>query len=96
MEHLELREDLGGLRHYLCGEPVSCGTLLEILLTDGDWLLGRYEANLSSKENAEAFFYIHLGGSWEKVREDDDFVPHVPKIVSAIPQKALFRWPKQF
>lgn len=29
-------------RHYLAGEPVHCGTVLE-LERDGEWIFGRYE-----------------------------------------------------
>lgn len=61
---LELRRDRGGNRHYLDGEPVSCGTMLWLLphrwRADGDggeelvpdWgagaVLVRYEADLAS------------------------------------------------
>ena len=31
--------------HYVAGEPVDCGDLLEVLLHDGAWALGRYEWN---------------------------------------------------
>lgn len=39
---LEVRSEVGGLRHYLEGEPVHCGELLEIQ-QEGRWRLGRYE-----------------------------------------------------
>jgi hypothetical protein len=40
---LELRRDLQGLRHYLAGFPVRFGDDLELLLSEGRWLRGRYE-----------------------------------------------------
>jgi hypothetical protein len=43
MGHLELRTDDGGLRHYLEGEPVSAGAVLEVRKYDGSWVAGRYE-----------------------------------------------------
>ena len=30
-------------RHYLDGQPVHCGDLLELRLDDGSWATGRYE-----------------------------------------------------
>lgn len=40
---LEIRLDVGGLRHYLCGEPIHAGDQLSIRLGDGTWVVGRYE-----------------------------------------------------
>lgn len=42
---LELRPEPGGLRHYLDGEPVHCGDILELLTDDGARVLVRYEWN---------------------------------------------------
>lgn len=43
---LELKnEGVDGFRHYLDGEPVHCGELLEVLADDGSWVRGRYEWN---------------------------------------------------
>ena len=39
---LEARVERGGLRHYLEGQPVHCGELLE-MERQGRWVLGRYE-----------------------------------------------------
>lgn len=46
--NLQLHHEPGGLRHYLQGRPVSCGTQLEIQLggTRGPWVPVRYESNL--------------------------------------------------
>jgi hypothetical protein len=42
-ERLILRRDGDGLRHYLAGRPVRSGDQLELLLSEGRWLRGRYE-----------------------------------------------------
>jgi hypothetical protein len=49
-EHLELRREVGGLRHYLSGEPIHAGELLELQLDDGKWALGRYEWNYRQQD----------------------------------------------
>ena len=41
--HLELREELGGLRCYLAGKAIHAGAGLEILFAGDVWLEGRYE-----------------------------------------------------
>ena len=41
-ERLELKQESGGLRHYLAGEPVHAGALLEFQREDGSWMLARY------------------------------------------------------
>ncbi len=41
--HMELRRDGAGLRHYLAGRPVQPGDELELMLSEGRWLRGRYE-----------------------------------------------------
>jgi hypothetical protein len=53
-QRLELRREAGGLRHYLGGEPVHAGDLLE-LWRDGAWLTGRYEWN-ARQEPAPALY----------------------------------------
>ena len=42
-DHLELRVEAGGLRYYLAGKPIHAGGLLELLLDNGSWALGRFE-----------------------------------------------------
>jgi hypothetical protein len=39
---LELRSEESGYRHYLAGQAVRAGTILE-LQTDSGWITGRYE-----------------------------------------------------
>ncbi len=55
-ELLELRKEPSGLRYYLAGEPVHAGDLLEILLDDGSWALGRYEWNYQNGQ--WPWFYV--------------------------------------
>jgi hypothetical protein len=43
--NLELREENGGLRHYLDGKPVHCGQQLQLLTGDDHWVCARYEAS---------------------------------------------------
>lgn len=40
---LERTVEEGGWRDMVDGEPVSCGSGLEVLMPDGTWLRGRYE-----------------------------------------------------
>jgi len=43
---LELRpEGFGQERHFLDGEPLHCGDMLEWRADDGQWTVGRYEWN---------------------------------------------------
>jgi hypothetical protein len=55
-ELLELRTEAGGLRYYLAGKPIHAGELLELLLDDGRWMLGRYEWNYRKEDSP--WFYL--------------------------------------
>jgi hypothetical protein len=67
-ELLELRTELGGsfyiagmpvpggLRYYLAGKPIHAGEMLEMLLDDGSWALGRFEWNYRKEE--WPWFYV--------------------------------------
>jgi hypothetical protein len=46
-EYLEWRPTPPGRfgRHFIDGQEVHCGDLLELQLDDGAWVLGRYEWN---------------------------------------------------
>lgn len=44
---LILGRDAGGSRHFLDGEPVHCGTGLEMQVPGGKWVAVRYEASLA-------------------------------------------------
>lgn len=52
-------EGADGFRHYLDGEPVRCGELLELQGGDGGWIRGRYECDLMSVESRP---YLHVRG----------------------------------
>ena len=54
-ELLELRAEAGGLRYYLAGKSIHAGELLELLLDDGSWALGRFEWSYR-KEDWPGFF----------------------------------------
>ena len=56
-ERLDLRLEAGGLRYYLDGKPIHAGDLLELLLDDGSWALGRYEWNYRKED--PPWFYVH-------------------------------------
>jgi hypothetical protein len=65
---LELRRDPDGLRHFLDGRAVHCGTALELLLAGDNWLPGRYECDLHDERSAsQPLFYVVLGGDWEEL-----------------------------
>lgn len=55
MGTLELRREVGGLRHYLDGQPVHAGDTLEWNRA-GEWLRGRYEWTF--REDDQPAFYI--------------------------------------
>lgn len=69
---LELRRDPSGWRHYLGGEPVQCGTLLELQALDwrdGEWtpvadegVPVRYEAALWATAEPTPVLIGALGG----------------------------------
>jgi hypothetical protein len=68
---LELRKDAGGWRHYLRGEPVSCGSglWLKAVVTperscqvDGEPVQVRYESPLFQAGEPPALLYCEVGG----------------------------------
>lgn len=84
---LEIRRESGGLRHYLQGEPVSAGTVLELLMSDGSWLSGRYEWGFRRDEPALFCKYVRVPGV------DLDGYPNREQVCFALPKDALLRWP---
>jgi len=50
MGALELRQDAGGLRHFLDDEPVHAGDLVELRFSGGPGLPGRYEWSFDREE----------------------------------------------
>ena len=88
---LELRRESGGLRHYLRGEPIHCGTCLEVQATEtksddyGEytvWLqkgtLVRYEAQINA--GLGATLHVVVGGVEFCARAEEWM---------------RFRWPKE-
>jgi hypothetical protein len=69
VSRLELiRERNGGPRHHLDGEPIHCGTGLELLLPGGVWKSVRYEVAGWVQGMPVPVLYMSVGGSWESWR----------------------------
>jgi len=67
---LILSRDGGGRRHFLDGEPVRCGTTLEMLVQGSRperWIAVRYEASLQQKCEA---WLTPDGDTWIRVSDD--------------------------
>ncbi len=93
---LILRRDAGGNRHYLDGEPVTCGTALELQVvryqyTDATgerrvpvdrWVKVRYEASLAGRapEDVRITLYANIGGHTAVIQYSDSL---------------RFRWPER-
>lgn len=54
-ESFEVRLEAGGLRHYLAGEPVHAGELIEVQRDDGSWEVVRYEWTCRQQENPSLY-----------------------------------------
>jgi len=78
-EQLCLRQDGGGWRHFLDGDPVHAGNTLLLLTTDG-WLTIRYEWCFDPNRSPTA--YVYLPGAF-----GDDDVP------MRLPETARLAWP---
>ena len=61
---LELRGAEGERVHYLQGTPLQRGEEVELLLSDGYWLRGRYD--WSGLEARWPGLRIELGGPWQE------------------------------
>lgn len=73
---LILSRDAGGRRHFLDGEPVRCGTILEMLVRGSwpeCWIEVRYESSLQQKCEA---WLTPDGEVW--IRATDDVVLRWP------------------
>jgi len=68
MSRLELQHESGGRRHYLNGEPVHAGEILE-MYRDGKWITGRYEWTF--REDELPVFYVNEAGGYI-IKSDDD------------------------
>ena len=81
---LVLGQDEGGARHFLAGQPVHAGTVLELRLLNDMWIRIRYEWDWQSEHPPYA--YLVLGGRGERLGWD-------PGIVSfPLPERAELRW----
>jgi hypothetical protein len=92
MGQLRLETDAGGLRHYLDGKPVHCGTTLELQAVEypvkngeeqgpvlvNRWIRVRYEASLWRREQCVVTLYAEIGGHTAKLDHFDSM---------------RFRWP---
>jgi len=73
MASLTFRETRGGPRHFLDGEPVRAGDIIEIQMPDGSWCRGRY--GRAGKLGALAALYVMFDqehGAWMEIREEDE------------------------
>jgi hypothetical protein len=50
MGPLEIKREASGPRHWLDGQPVHSGALLELRTTDQGWVLGRYEWSYQERD----------------------------------------------
>ena len=60
MVTLSLRKDGGGWRHYAGERPIYCGTIIEALIC-GEWICGRYEADLSDGNERPKAYLLFPG-----------------------------------
>ena len=85
---LELRANGNGRAHFLNGARVSVGDEIEILLTSGVWLRGRYD--WSGIDARWPGLRVALGGPWESAPAD----VFRPAAVLALHPDAIARWPR--
>lgn len=86
-------ERLGGYRHYLDGQPVHCGTGLELLMADGTWKRVRYETQRYSdtpEPRPVLHFDVELAGIPKSTERKCYYHPDA---WIAIPAWATLRWP---
>lgn len=81
MGTFELREDAGGLRHFLDGRPVHAGAELELLLADGTRIRGRYEWGFERRRRPT--FKVDVAPASEEL-----------EVSFPLPPKAKLRWPE--
>jgi hypothetical protein len=58
-----------GFRHFVGGEPVHCGEVIEALLGD-EWVRGRYEAGDLSPASCDPAAFIHFDGHAVRLKEN--------------------------
>ena len=81
---LILARDGGGPRHFLGGEPVHCGTGLEMKVAAA-WVPVRYEGALQSYGSADPTRAVLLAAPWG----DDG-----PEVSVCQPEMQELRWPE--
>jgi len=86
-DRLELRGAEGERFHALLGRALSRGDEIDLLLSDGYWLRGRYD--WSGLEARWPGLRVELGGPWQNHRDE----PHPPAAVLALHPDAIVRWP---
>lgn len=65
-------------RHHLDGDPVYCGTPLELQLPDGAWLRGRYEMRRDpATREPIAMFYTRVASATPWVEDGETWHPQV-------------------
>ena len=84
---LELRGPEGQRVHVLQDRPLERGEEIEILLSDGYWLRGRYD--WSGLEARWPGLRIELGGPWQR----DVYETRPPSAVMALHPDAIVRRP---
>jgi len=92
-QRLVLRQDDGGWRHFLDGEPIHCGRGIEVRLRDGTWLRGAYEASWrDGKPNAVLVFSVYCAGlKVDRELGADGSVTAEMRLYDSM----LFRWPER-
>jgi hypothetical protein len=83
---LILGRDDGGQRHFLDGQPVHAGTLLELLLPDGRWQPIGYEWGWSVDEPPTATMRLGAPAGAEQLGDQ-------PSVTFDLPAEAVLRWP---
>jgi hypothetical protein len=101
--NIDLYQNESGLRHYLDGQEIRCGTSLELLMEDGRWMPVRYECELflGLKTDFEGnvygpspdlYFEVHVAGLPQSTGEQAWYYPdahiHMPSYGRA-------RWPEK-
>jgi len=84
---LEIRETIGGLKHYVNGVQLQPGAQIEIRLGD-IWVSGRYECSLKSPESPIWFYY---SADKRPLQLPNDMEVRLPSTVlqQSAPQRAL-------
>lgn len=75
--HLELRRDPGGWRHYIDDVAIHCGDPIDAVM-GGRWYEGRYEASWAGGIPQPTFYYIDDAGDHRAVRIGERTVVSLP------------------